>query len=353
MRDLIQNAGPGVRSFTSTVLPPGERGLEFGRTFPQQIQSTIDFYRSLLSRCPRPDVDLEGGGARALEAIERFSPAAAAELHGIANGAGLPIEAIAGINARTELLALADPDGTVECSTVVSAPASGPVRGAQTWDWYSAMADGWLQWTIPFPDGRTLSTVTEFGILAKIGINSAGLGVLFSILHHERDGGNRVGVPVHVLARTALEQAKTIAGATVLADRAERSASSTLTILDRSEAKALELFPGGMGLQAPRDQWLTHTNHFLSAEGSPGCRDRTTGVNSVVRIDALNSHIRSHRDATDAGLLSALSGHDPAGRLCVHASPETSESTLATVIIDTSEPSLSVWRGWPCAVSDR
>lgn len=349
MHDLIPRSGPGVRAFTSSALSPRERGLEFGRAFPQQIRSTIGFYRDLLSRCPRPDVDLEQGGAQALESIERFSPAAAAEIRGIAAGAAVAVEEIAGINARTELLALADPDGTVECSTIVSAPESGPVRGAQTWDWYSAMADGWLQWTIPLPDGRSLSTVTEFGILAKIGVNSAGLGLLFSILHHEDDGNGKVGMPVHVLARTVLELGGSITGAVALADRAELSASSTFTLLDATGAMAVELYPGGLGMVRPHDGWLVRSNHFHSVEGAPGCRDHITGRNSIVRLEALTDHVRGHPDASDAGLLAALTGHDPEGRLCVHAGPETTAATLATVVIDTIEPSLSVWRGWPCA----
>ena len=346
-------SGPDVHQFTSSRLPAYDRGFEFGRRFPQQIRATIGFYRDLLARCPNPDIDLTKGGALALDSIERFSSATADELRGISDGAGLPVAEIAGINARTELLALADPDGTVECSTIVSAPASGVVRGAQTWDWYLAMADGWLQWTIPLPDGRMLSTVTEYGVLGKIGVNDSGLGLLFSILHHEADGNGRVGVPVHVLARTVLEQARDVASALEVIRGAELSASSTFTLLDPTRAAAAELFPHGLGIVYPNDEWLVHSNHFLSNEGAPGCRDHATGINSPTRLRILTEHVRSGAEATDAGLLTALTGHDPAGRLCVHARPDATEATLATVVIDTGVPSLAVWRGWPCAANQR
>ena len=57
----------------------------------------------------------------------------------------------------------------------------------QTWDWYDAMSDGWFTWTIPFPDGRVVQTVTEFGMLAKIGVNDRGVGVMLNMLHHRND----------------------------------------------------------------------------------------------------------------------------------------------------------------------
>ena len=75
----------------------------------------------------------------------------------------------------TELLAVADPTGvTDECSTVVALPDNGTPVAVQTWDWYDAMADDWFAWTIPHPDGHLVRTVTEYGVLGKIGVSSRG-----------------------------------------------------------------------------------------------------------------------------------------------------------------------------------
>lgn len=338
-----------MRHYRSSPLPAFDRGVEFGAAFPDEIRSTVRFYRDMLSRCPTPDVDLARGGAQALRAIEAFSPAAAEEIRGIAAGARVPVEEVAGINARTELLALADPDGMVECSTIVSTPPGGPVRGAQTWDWYSGMSEGWLVWTIPSPQGSSLTTVTEYGILAKIGINDRGIGLLFSILHHEADGHGRVGVPVHVLARTVLEEARDRSAALATVTRAELSASSAFTLLDLSGAFALELFPGGIGVVDSEAGWLTRANDFLSAEGSAGCRAHVSGENSVVRRRVLADHTRGILSISDAALVNALVGHDVDGPLCVHGAAGSSDATLATVVVDVSSPRLSVWRGEPCA----
>lgn len=348
MTATLARPGPGVAQFTSTLLLPFERGLEFGRAFPAQVGATIAYYRDRLAAAPQP-LELADGGALALEAIEGFRPVAAAEIRGIAEGAQVPVEHVAGINARTELLAIADPGGAAECSTIVSAPEGGPVRGAQTWDWYTAMRDGWLLWTIPLAGGRQVSTMTEYGIVGKIGVNDAGLGVLFSILHHERDGQGGVGVPVHVLARAVLEDAVDVGTALELAAQAEVTASSTLTLLDPTSAASAELFPGGRGVVRPESGWLVRSNHFLSAEGAPGCRDHTRGSGSRVRHAALREAVHDAVSASDAGLVGALAGHDPNGPLCAHSGPGTAEGTLATVVVDTAAPSIAVWRGWPCA----
>ena len=337
-----------MRTFTSTETDPAERGRRFGETFPVEVRGTVDFYRDLLARCPNPGVDLAEHGALALGAIERFSSDAASEIRGIAEGAGLDVREVAGINARTELLAIADPHGRVECSTIVSAPTSGPVIGAQTWDWYTGMADNWLLWTVPLEGGGTLATLTEFGILGKIGVNSDGLGLLFSILHHA-DDGDGVGVPVHVLARTVLERASDIDTAGAIVADAGLTASSTFSLLDRNDTAAIELFPGARGTVLPESGWLVRTNHFLAAQGKSGDLEPSRGPNSAARLRDLRSYVQSDPERTPASLVRALTGHDPDGALCAHPSAGDTGSTLATVVIDTAEPSISVWRGWPCS----
>lgn len=223
------------------------------------------------------------------------------------------------------------------------------MTGAQTWDWHTDMADNWLGWTVPFVDGRSLATLTEFGILGKIGVNDAGLGLLFSILYHAFDGRG-VGVPVHVLARAVLDRARTVEEALAVVADAELSASSTFSLLDASGTTAVELFPEGRGIVLSGAGWLARTHHFLSTEGAPGDRSHVTSSNSPIRLAALTDYLRSVADRTAAGLVSALCGHDPDGPLCVHTSAEEPGfSTLATVVIDTSMAQLSVWRGWPCA----
>ncbi|MGH3589094.1 MAG: C45 family autoproteolytic acyltransferase/hydrolase, partial [Pseudonocardia sp.] len=152
-----------VRRFTSSVLEPHERGVEFGRRHAAEVARTVAAYHALFQAKASGPFDVEHWGGAAWQRIGELAPSMADEIRGIADGAGLPVWEIAALNARTELLAVADPTGVDECSTVVSLPPSAPPVAVQTWDWYDAMADGWLHWTIPHPDGRVVQTVTEYG----------------------------------------------------------------------------------------------------------------------------------------------------------------------------------------------
>lgn len=208
-----------------------ERGAELGAAFGPQVKAAVDGYARLFGIPPAERV---AAGASALDAIDGWAPELAQEIRGIAAGAGVAVEEVAALNARTEILALAraagarpDAVGRGECSAVVALgwPGTEPVAG-QNWDWYAGLADGWLVWEIPRPDGRRTVTLTEYGIVGKIGINSFGVGCLFNILHHRRDGAGAAGVPVHVIARRLLDEADDVAAAVAIAGAARVTAST-------------------------------------------------------------------------------------------------------------------------------
>ncbi len=167
---------------------------------------------------------------RAWDSIARVAPVHADEIAGIAEGAGRPVREIAAINARTEILVAANPTGVTECSSVISAPPGGPPFAVQTWDWYDAMTDGWFHWRFPHPDGRVVETVTEFGMLAKIGVNAEGVGVMLNMLHHandaERVAEGTIGYPVHLLSRRILDEATSLDDAAKIVQ--EPTSASTL-----------------------------------------------------------------------------------------------------------------------------
>ena len=287
-------------TFTSSVLAPRERGVELGERFASEVRDTVARYRRLFGTVAGGPFDVDLLSARAWRTISRVAPGHAEEIAGIAEGAGIPVEQVASVNARTEILVAANPTGRSECSTVGSLPPGRPPVACQTWDWYDAMADGWLTWTIPFPDGRRLTTVTEFGMLAKIGVNDRGLGVLLNMLHHREDAaavaGGVVGHPVHLLSRTLLEDASTVDDAVRIASAARTTASTSLTVADaHGGAVSVELFPGGPGLVEPTDGVLVRTNHFVSEAGRDGCLADTIGVSTELRRDHLLEAFARHR----------------------------------------------------------
>ena len=350
-----------LRSFTSSVLPPYERGVELGERHAADIARTIASYRRLFAtRATRP-FDVDAWAERAWARIEQLAPWAAPEIRGIAEGAGVPVREVAAVNARTELLAVADPTGTGECSSVVVLPPDGSPVAVQTWDWYDAMRDNWLHWRIPRPDGRVMETVTEFGMLAKIGVartgEGRGIGVLLNMLHHESDGADEIGHPVHLLSRQILEEANDLDEALVLAKSASPSASTSLTLVEAAghggRAVSVELSPGGPGFLEPDDGVLVRTNHFVTPERESGCLAATIGPSSRIRRRTLLDAFGTTRPRSAADVIEAMHDHRDEGGVCAHPDesmdPVLWHATLATVSLDPAAGTLDVTPGGPCA----
>ena len=307
-------------TFTSSVLAPHERGAELGRHFSREIAHTVATYRTLFETRATGPFDVDLWSERAWAAIQRLAPVHAEEIAGIAEGAGLDPRQVASVNARTEILVAANPTGQTECSTVVSLPPGKPPVAVQTWDWYDAMSDGWFAWTIPMPDGRIVQTVTEFGMLAKIGVNDRGVGVMLNMLHHANDAdevaAGEIGHPVHLLSRAILDDASSVADAVAIASAPRTSASTSLTVLDdRGGAASVELFPGGPGVFEPTDGVLIRTNHFVSDAGRDGCLAPTGVRAGRPRRDDSPRRRGRGLPAPDAGHRRAAVDPDPGHRL--------------------------------------
>ena len=344
-------------TFTSSVLPPHERGVELGRHFSREVAHTVATYRTLFETRATGPFDVDLWSERAWEAIQRLAPVHAEEIAGIAEGAGLDPRQVASVNARTEILVAANPTGQTECSTVVSLPPGKAPVAVQTWDWYDAMSDGWFAWTIPMPDGRVVRTVTEFGMLAKIGVNDRGVGVMLNMLHHANDAGavegGEIGHPVHLLSRAILDDATSADEAVAIASAPRTSASTSLTVVDdRGAAASVELFPGGPGVFEPTDGVLVRTNHFVSDAGRDGCLASTIGVSTEIRRDHLVGTFADRRPETTRHVLDAMTHHDQGAGVCRHPLPGTAEPlwtrTLATVSLDVTDRALRVAENGPC-----
>ena len=347
-------------TFTSTTTDAHERGAELGAALAGRVSAAVSAYLGLW-RWLDPGFDVSWWGGRALETIGAQAPRAAEEIAGIAAGSGRSVHEIAALNARTEVLAgIAPRIVSTECSTVVSTAAGRPPIAVQTWDWYPQMRDGWFVWSFRTDQGRQVTTLTEYGVLAKIGVNDAGLGVMLNMLHHESDDQlargtqARIGFPVHVMLRTLLEQCGTADEARDLVRSKRFTASSALTVVDRGgDAASLETFPDGVGEVKPEAGLLVRTNHFVSSEGEPGCQAGLLDDNSWVRRDHLVASLDAHPPASVDDVLAAMTHHVPEGPVCRHAvdpdSPEHLETaTLATASLDVERGRLSVLRGGPC-----
>lgn len=344
-----------IPTHTSTESDPHARGREFGARWPAEIAATFDGYVELFDAHGAPAGRVRAYGEDALARTAEWAPALAAEMAGIAAGSGLAEWQIGAVNARTEILAALDAVGEGECSTAVVLPGGGaPPRTVQTWDWHPHLREVPVLWAYEPGRGRTVRTFTEFGVLGKIGVNTAGLGVHFNILSHASDSAE-IGVPVHLVVRRILDEATTVDEAVDIARSARVSASSAITVVTSAGAGMLEVCPAGVAIVAA-DDVLLRTNHFL--DPALACGERLA-LKRPLTIDRLE-HLRAHPDAFAAvdvtERVGALLSHGPgAAPVCAHPDPAAALherwETVATISLDLSGAGVLVHEGGPCRVT--
>lgn len=340
----------------STEATAGDRGLGLGRAHGDRIHGALATYEQLFAGCGLPTPEVAALGDQALERIGELDPDLRDEIEGIAAGSGADLAMLGALNARTEVLA------GHECTTVAclgDVTRDGGALGAQTWDWHRELASAAIVWTIDHPDGRRVQTLTEAGIVGKIGVSGTGVAVLLNILGH-RDDGPPIGTPVHALARHVLDRAAGAVEALQLLAAAKVSASSSVTVVaddaDGGVVCSVELWPGGPGFVTPNAEGrLVHTNHFLTHPAAEGDTMVRLGPDSVLRHDLAGRRLaRLEAGSIDgAALREVLTSHrGGSGAICAHP-PEDAVlgegwQTLATVTVDPARREMDVRRGGPC-----
>jgi isopenicillin-N N-acyltransferase-like protein len=205
-------------------------------------------------------------------------------LDAVAAGAGAPVADVYALNARTELLfgEAREPNrrhgGNQDCTAIGvlgTHTATGHLLLGQNWDWHPDQRDAMLLLRTTDERGHTVLTLAEAGMLAKTGLNSAGIGQCLTMLGCDRDGlTDPPGVPYHVLARATLE-AVTLTGTLKAACRTPRNASINLLLGQAGDPALgdpaaggemidLELVPGDVGWLHPVDGMITHSNHLMT-----------------------------------------------------------------------------------------
>ncbi|GAA3794127.1 C45 family autoproteolytic acyltransferase/hydolase [Sphaerisporangium flaviroseum] len=333
---------------------PRRRGHDRGRQIGAEIVRAWRTYSDLFETAATARgvaLDIPALALGAVTATRAWAPELVAEMEGVAEGAGMPLWVVAALNARTEILAAAGASRPGECSTVVHTGAR--TMGGQTWDWHEELAGAWH---IQSVRGDTLgfAGITEHGILGKIGINEAGVGVLFNILGHVDDGAE--GVPVHLVARRVLGTAASFADAMGILSDAPVSASTVMTVVTAEQVASVEVSPAGAVAVPPNEGgWLVRTNHFLDPLLAAGELRGRLEPETYDRLRVLGARVHERQGLDGADDLAALLTVHPDGgaEVCCHppagGSLGTRWETLATVAVEPAAGRLLVHDGGPCS----
>lgn len=332
-----------------------ERGWLHGEQTADLIRANLEGYWLLFEH----DVELDRTAVldqarQYLQPIETYAPHLLEEMRGIAEGAGISLDEVLALNCRTEILSLAAIPLREECTAVFVAPeatADGHTLVAQNWDWSNVLRGGAVLLRVEQPGWPTVLTLTEAGMVGKIGFNSAGVGVVTNFLRHDH---RRVGVPFHVILREALNASRL--GLAVAAVYRDMRADSGNYLLAHAggEAIDLEAIPSDVGFLHPQDGLLVHTNHFLTPRLQPGDSGIVESDNTLMRYGRAVRLLRAQVGRITVETLKSLfrDHFDHPKSICRHPDPSQAEversATLASMIVDLTAGEMYVTAGEPC-----
>jgi isopenicillin-N N-acyltransferase like protein len=350
---------------------PRERGRQYGEAAREQVRRSVEAYEGAFAHYAGWDWEtVRAEAARFVEPIAAFDPRYADELEGIAEGARVDLLDVVAINVRTEVMfaasaraADAGPDGNgrppLECSSFAALPSrtGGATLAGQTWDWLAHAFETVVVLEAEQDDGPNFVTVVEGGLLAKAGMNAAGIALMTNALVCDRDAGDP-GVPYHVLLRGILD-AETAPDALAAMQRGSRSSSANYLVAHADGiALDVEAAPGDYSrlfVNYPEDDLLLHTNHFRH----PGFDARdvapTVMQDSPFRLARVKQLTETHDGPLDRAFWeSALADHVlfPAS-VCCHVDARAQSdperyATVMAVIADPAERVLWLASGNPC-----
>jgi isopenicillin-N N-acyltransferase-like protein len=296
--------------------------------------------------------------AKFQEAIASIAPPLLEELQGIAQGAGVSLDEILFLNARTELMSMR-PDGEAnggECTAIGLArerTAGGQPIIAQNWDWHERVCATSAVFRLDSPDAPRAVFLAEAGQVGKVGFNQHGLGVCLNIL---MTGEMSYGLPIHVMLRMVLGT-RSVADAVSLVKSCPRGGTSHFLIGDAGgDIRGLELTPVGVAELAPEDGALIHTNHYCDAVLAEKDVGRRLMIDTTARFDRAIGLVAGRKQWDFENLSELFTDHDnhPAS-ICRHVNPSDPEflrmMTVASFIMDLAAKKMLVTYGQPCKVA--
>ncbi|MCB8821442.1 C45 family autoproteolytic acyltransferase/hydolase [Microvirga rosea] len=336
---------------------PRERGRQYGEQATGRVRLGIEHYSDQLGRN-----NLTAEGIVALvkhfePTIDRFDPTYLEEMRGIAEGAGVPFESVVLLNARTEILKLAqrpaeernipddDPDG---CTGVVALPETtrdGRLIHAQNWDWKVECAETAVVLKIKREDGPDILTFTEAGALGRSGFNAAGIAITANYLETDRDY-RRLGVPLALIRRKVLEQRQVAASMRAVYVTPKSAANNMIVSQANGIAIDFECAPDETFQVHPERGLIVHANHFQSPVALSKLKD--TGIENTpdslyrdLRVRALlEPHLGSITRQTVKDAL--FDDFEAPWSVCRPPRKNLSNNLSATVAMIVMEPMLGI-----------
>ncbi len=339
-----------------------DQGVQHGQQLKDRIAHNLGVYFARFEQ--------EAGlpPSEVLKRANRYAEAIAGQnrdyfdgMRGVADGSGFPLEEIAALQVRYEILyyqyghrTSEDVDGCTAFAVLPEASENGHLLVGQNWDWIPEVKGAVLHTTDP--DGTEVLAFTEAGIVGgKIGFSSAGVALAINGMMSTEDDWSTLAKPFHVRCYEILRSRDFDAAVSVVTS--ENRACSTNFLIAQTPDKVvdIEASPDKMRLLECEGGCLVHTNNFTDpaeigvAEPPNPKREFSKG-----RRSRMGELLSLHEKISIADIQTDLQDHlrYPYG-ICRHAAvglepPQNHAITVTAIVMDVTAKTLMLTDGVPC-----
>jgi isopenicillin-N N-acyltransferase-like protein len=343
-----------------------DRGRVHGEAFADDIRENIDTYLERFEHNGIDETTARESAAQFVPIIENANEAYAEGMRGVADGSDLPLEDVALINVRYEILFTAfsdqttddpsdapepDPDGCTAFGVQQEATADGHPYIGQNWDWIPQVNTFLMD--IRRPDKPNALSLTEAGLVGgKFGMNEHGIGYVVNGLVSPEDGNDPYRTPSHLSHLELLDATRLSEAIGVIIGSDSPCSGNVLLGHPTGEMIDIESTPEDAYYLYPEDGVLTHANHFESESGrgsfeqlAPHSLCRGPRMRRLLTRDAGN--------ITEDSLKTVLRDHfNEPSSICSHIDSELPDHeighTNASVIMDLENRRMLLTHGPPC-----
>lgn len=332
------------------------RGYMYGDKVKNLIQQNISYYFNFwLKRFGLSRESILNKAEKMKNAIESFDPSLLEEMKGIADGASVSLTELIALNARYEFMWIMM--SKTCCTSILTLPEitqNNHTLIGQNWDYKPSVLNRNILLQIKRKEAPDLLTHVEAGCLARIGLNSKGLGLCVNALVSSHDKFEPK-VPFHILCRSILD-CPTISEAIGRVVNSDRAVSYNFLIAcSRGVGIDLELLPTDFNYIMPEKGLIVHTNHFLKTNGFS---DKFVKIipDTLVRYQRAKNILRSFREINIEALMKIFRDHfNYPNSICRHGDPklkvEDQIETLTSIIMDLEDLKMFITKGPPCKSS--
>ncbi|KAL4964519.1 acyl-coenzyme A:6-aminopenicillanic acid acyl-transferase-domain-containing protein [Aspergillus stella-maris] len=272
---------------------PYNIGLQHGQQAKTLIERNITTYTAFFAETAGLSWSEAKTRSEAfIPTLEKLYPAILEEIKGIADGTGLEVLDILALNVRSEI-ALTNfenkepekevPAITDGCTSLAQLSADGTkLIVAQNWDWVADLSEGMLILDVnPTPSAgkaKRFFTMTEAGLVGKVGLNSSGLALCLNALRCGAFDAERL--PTHIMTRYVLEHADGFDSAVAMIEKLGGASSANMMMGDAGgKSGTVEVTPMGISVLSPQTagaqdefdlkrgkgpSFVAHTNHVIT-----------------------------------------------------------------------------------------